>query len=430
MTARDNSSALPCIYPPDTDEEVAAVARPRMQVGASGKVSLTAQVYDEERHRYVTAARGARKVARWRARARVRDGDGQLREVERYAPTKAKAQVAIEAALRAREAPASNSLGLRPGTTVAQAASVWLAHVRDQGSLAPGTVAAYTSTIRRYVVGTSAAPGQLAGLTLREVTVGALDGALHRIAIDSGPGAAKLARTVYSGLFGLAVRHGALATNPVRDVSPLRRNSQRSTSGHDTRRALSREELALFLTRVDADASASRYDIGDLVHFLSGTGVRIGEALALRWAQVDLLEGTVRVAATLTRSPRQGLVIQEHPKSTAGVRTLYLPAWLVQRLEARYARRPGLDQEPVFPSPEGYLWDPRNVSRHLRVVFDSAGLTWATAHTLRRTVATLMDEAGLSARETANQLGHARPSLTQDVYMDRRRSPARAADVL
>ncbi|MEU4802365.1 hypothetical protein [Actinosynnema sp. NPDC023587] len=53
-----------------------------------------------------------------------------------------------------------------------------------------------------------------------------------------------------------------------------------------------------------------------------------------------------------------------------------------------------------------------------------------TFRTFRRTVATLLDQAGLTARQIADILGHSRPSMTQDVYMGRR-SPGRAgADAL
>jgi integrase len=44
---------------------------------------------------------------------------------------------------------------------------------------------------------------------------------------------------------------------------------------------------------------------------------------------------------------------------------------------------------------------------------------WVVPHTYRKTVATFLDDGGLSARVVADQLGHARISMTQDVYMGR-----------
>ena len=73
----------------------------------------------------------------------------------------------------------------------------------------------------------------------------------------------------------------------------------------------------------------------------------------------------------------------------------------------------------LFPSQKGLLRDPNNTSGDLLQALDRAGFPWATSHTFRRTVATRLDDAGLSARQIADHLGHSRPSLTQDVYLGR-----------
>jgi integrase len=57
-------------------------------------------------------------------------------------------------------------------------------------------------------------------------------------------------------------------------------------------------------------------------------------------------------------------------------------------------------------------------------------LSWVVPHTYRKTVATMLDRQGLSARIIADQLGHARISMTQDVYMGRRAVDQAAAAVL
>ncbi len=58
------------------------------------------------------------------------------------------------------------------------------------------------------------------------------------------------------------------------------------------------------------------------------------------------------------------------------------------------------------------------------------GLPVVTTHSFRKSVATLIDDRGLSARIGADQLGHARPSMTQDVYMTRGKLHAQVADAL
>ena len=65
--------------------------------------------------------------------------------------------------------------------------------------------------------------------------------------------------------------------------------------------------------------------------------------------------------------------------------------------------------------------------RELREARGEASLAWITSHTFRKTAATILDEAALSARLVADQLGHSRPSMTQDVYMGRRAVDSQAA---
>ena len=57
-------------------------------------------------------------------------------------------------------------------------------------------------------------------------------------------------------------------------------------------------------------------------------------------------------------------------------------------------------------------------------------VAWVTSHTFRKTVATRLDEAGFTARQVADQLGHANPSMTLDVYFGRQVVSAEAARVL
>ncbi|MBT2594556.1 tyrosine-type recombinase/integrase [Arthrobacter sp. ISL-72] len=66
----------------------------------------------------------------------------------------------------------------------------------------------------------------------------------------------------------------------------------------------------------------------------------------------------------------------------------------------------------------------------MRTVRACLKLDWVTSHTFRKTLATLLDGQGLSARIGADQLGHAQVSMTQDVYMGRKVIHTEVADVL
>jgi integrase len=70
------------------------------------------------------------------------------------------------------------------------------------------------------------------------------------------------------------------------------------------------------------------------------------------------------------------------------------------------------------------------VTRVMRELFDEAGFPWATPHTLRRTVASLLDEAGQPIALAANVLGHKDAAMTARVYLNRRGDTSAAAAVL
>lgn len=228
-----------------------------------------------------------------------------------------------------------------------------------------------------------------------------------------GPGAAKTARTVLSGVFGLAVRRGAVPTNPVRDIDRIKRPRRRNPA-----RALMPAELTDLLAKVHADTRAQHLDLADVIEVMAGTGCRIGEALAIRRSRI--VAGTVEINATIIRLKGQGLRIQERPKTAAGWRVIALPTHLNERLAYRCADGwVANDYDLVLPTVRGNIRDPRNTARDLRNLFDRIGYPWVHGHVFRKTVATRLDDAGLSARLIADQLGHWRPSMTQDTYLGR-----------
>ena len=278
---------------------------------------------------------------------------------------------------------------------VSSLAAMWLTEI-DDSELAAGTKRLYRFAVTSYVL------PALGELRLREVTVPAVDRALRAVRVNHGAGAAKSARSVLSGMLTFAVRHGALATNPVRETS-TKRTQKRTSAGP---RALTVPEAEHLLASLTADAEARRLDLPDLVEFMLGTGVRIGEACAVRRPAVDLDDAALTIAATVVRVPGRGLVIQEFPKSVAGRRTIGLPVYVVDLLRRRQDEgRIPVDLGLFFPSPSGRLRDPHNASGDLRKVLDRAGFDWVTSHVFRKTVATRLDEAGLSARQIATTWG-------------------------
>jgi integrase len=356
--------------------------------------------------------------ALYRARAWFRDFDGVRRMVERDARTEWAARTALETALAERARRGAGSL--RGSDTFAAAAAMWLERVERLarlGQRSPGTVETYSRQLNAHVL------PALGALRLREVTTPLVDRFVTDVHEHVGPATGRTCRSIVSGVMGLAVRHGAVPANPTRELERLSAQPRRVP------RALSEEERARWFRALVGDQAALRQDLFDLSAFLLATGLRIGEALAVLWRDVDLDLGVLRVTSTLIRVTGQGLV-RKRTKSQAGERILQLPEWCVILLDKRRAVGVGAD-EPVFGTVDGTFRDPRTVTRWLVEARERHGFEeWMTFHAWRKTTATVLDEAGATARMIADQLGHSRVSMTQDVYLGRRSRESRVAAAL
>jgi integrase len=351
-----------------------------------------------------------------RARARVRDYDGVTRTVTRYGPTQAAAERRLKEALRDRIGPTQGAI--TADTKIRDLAAVWLEEVKVS-ELADGSKELYERDLTLKIL------PALGALSCREADVPAADRFLKTVRANSGPGKAKSCKTVLSLLLGLAVRHGAIPTNPVRDVASIKR-------GHKARpKALTVAETGEMLGKVAVDPEAIEQDVPDLVEFMLGTGMRIGEVLGLAEDAIDLETKTLEVCQIAVRLSGQGTILQSRPKSAAGWRVLALPDNIVELCRRRIAVITN-EHRLLFPGLAGGVRNPSNANRDAKAAITRAvtELSWVTSHTFRKTVATRLDEAGLSAREIADHLGHAKPSMTQDVYMGRGVASAAAAAAL
>jgi integrase len=163
-----------------------------------------------------------------------------------------------------------------------------------------------------------------------------------------------------------------------------------------------------------------------VVLVLLGTGMRIGEALVLEWADLDLHADVpcVRVAATLVEPRRDAAtgqvfvaVLHRQSMTKTGVaRGIALPCAAVEMLTRRGAALRQHERQPVFAhAGGGWLW-PNNVRTKLRGVVAGTPLVGTSPHTLRRTVGTLVAHGeGLDAARDV--LGHRDPSVTARHYI-------------
>jgi integrase len=142
------------------------------------------------------------------------------------------------------------------------------------------------------------------------------------------------------------------------------------------------------------------------------TGLRVGEILALRWQDVDLDRGELRVEQAVYRG------CLGSPKTKGSRRTLPLPETATQALRVLARRSMHANPEAlVFASRKGTVLNDTNLLlRHLKPAARQIGAPWVSWHTFRRTHATLLQLAGGSAKDAQAQLGHAQITTTLGIY--------------
>src|SRR5690606_41773254 len=104
----------------------------------------------------------------------------------------------------------------------------------------------------------------------------------------------------------LAVRHDAIPHNPLREVSPI-------TIEHKDARALTLTEVRRLRAGLRQDQRAVDRGVPIIVDFMLGTGMRIGETLAVTEDALDLANATVEIRATVVRTKREGLFLKPKP---------------------------------------------------------------------------------------------------------------------
>lgn len=171
------------------------------------------------------------------------------------------------------------------------------------------------------------------------------------------------------------------------------------------------EREPVFLTAGEVDLLASWSTQPRLIVFLALSGLRIGEALALREADIDLDTHSVQVA----RSARKG--VEGRPKTRASQRRVFCCAKAWKALMEQILERPANPRGLAFPSPDGLLWNSDNFRHRVfapaakRTALDVGGsrgetLARLSPHDMRHSYASLMLRTGLDVGTIARQMGH------------------------
>ncbi|GAB4085018.1 tyrosine-type recombinase/integrase [Myceligenerans cantabricum] len=358
----------------------------------------------------------------WRARTRLKLMTGDIVPVSRNASQEDKARLRVQAAVAEILNAARGSDELKPDSKVGLACRQWVTEMRVRSTwprppMKPQTIDKYEQHLGRYAV------PLLGKKRLNELTPAVCQRFIDSIVAggtsdenDMTNTAVRL-RSVLNMVLDRAVIHDAIRDNPMRrTVAPALKKpvpkAMTVTDVYRLRQAV-RDWVKAGKDRPGPDPSKH---LAVLIDVLLGTGVRIGEALALRWGEADLdpADGapTITIDATMVAIKGKGCVRQEIPKTEAGERVIVIPPFAVESL--RTIRPATATAEmPVFPS-RRYRDDgtvlkcqaPTNCRRQLRAALAAAEMTGEVyPHLLRSTVATYVArERG--PFEAAALLGH------------------------
>jgi integrase len=201
-----------------------------------------------------------------------------------------------------------------------------------------------------------------------------------------------------------AVAEGLLDANPAEQIVLPRRRAGRAWSTRE-RRFLTRAELVRLLDEVPVKWRS-------LFELLAATGLRISEAVGLRWS--DLVLDGPSPHVHVRRAIVKGAVVA--PKSRHGARLIPLTVEMAALLRAQ---RPdgATDDEFVFPGRAGGVSDQGSLRRRVLVpAAERAGLTGVGFHTLRHTCASMLIESGTSPLRLQRWMGHHSPAFTLETY--------------
>ena len=175
---------------------------------------------------------------------------------------------------------------------------------------------------------------------------------------------------------------------------------------HREMKTLPVEQLTSFLRE------AKDSGVFEMYYVELATGLRRGELLGLKWEDIDLEKGDLRVKRQIARI--NGEVVEAPLKTKNAYRALPLAEDTIQVLKQQ---RNKTGSSPwVFPSPTGGPISPDSVLHMLHRVLKRAGLPKVRFHDLRHTFATLALQNGVDIKTVSGMLGHFSAGFTLDTY--------------
>jgi len=358
----------------------------------------------------------------WQARLAYVDDDGVTKRPSFYGKTRAEAKAKLDEARRRLDAgaPAKDAV-----VTVADWCETYRTTSLAASSRATSTKEGKEITFRLYVRPTMLGKMPLAKLRPTSVEawlvelrswVKPVKGEDGKPAVDEDGKPVTRRRlseaTLHKAFYHLsvaldgAVRDKLLAKNPCTQVDPPKPEDT------EARFFTEAETLAILdaARAIDNRVGGIRTTNYPILAFIAATGIRKGEAIGLKWEDVNFEAGTVQVNGTKSKKSKRPL------KLAPGVVKL-LRSHRTRQLELRLAAgSQWIDSGRVFTSATGQPKDPSNVLRAVKTAAAKAGVADAKVHSMRHAAATAMLESGIPLHAVSRILGHSKTNVTAEVY--------------
>jgi integrase len=301
----------------------------------------------------------------------------------------------------------------------------WLDEQVRFGHLQPSTVRWYKYGARRLVA-------ELGRVKVANVGKRVLRGMLsRRIEAGDSDAVVRQLRASTRSVLALAVEHDILTDDPSGFMTGRNAPRPRRATAKQVK-SWSETEAQTFLRFVAGDPLEALWVL------LLGSGLRRGEALALRWDDVDIEDRTLSVSRSLVL--QDGGPTMSIPKTNTSIRTISVGRSVIEALQShrrrqaedRLAADTWSDEEDlIFTNATGGRLRPDYVTPRLRKLVAEAGVPWVTVHGLRHTMASIALQNGTDIATVSERLGHADTSITARIYLHgSQESDRAAADVL
>jgi integrase len=352
----------------------------------------------------------------WRATITLgRDDDGNLIRKQFYGKTK------METLKKADEYKNKYDTGLLPSDakiTLQQWFKIWLYEYRIN-DLRPSTLERYDGIYRNYIKNSNI--GMMKLKDLRTANIQAYYNTLVKDH-DKTPDTIKTINKILKAALSQAIKENYITMNYCNNVILPK------VGPKDEIEIFTIEEQYQFISSLDNHRNRALFIL------VLGTGLRIGEVVALKWSDIDFQASELNVQRTFKRVAKlnnidkeenRTEIIEQLPKTKYSERTIPIPSSIIKELKAHKKRQNEekikagevyINNDLVFPNELGEPTDTRNLSRSYERALNRAGIAHKKFHALRHTYATRLFENDVPLKTVQILMGHSNIKITADIY--------------